>query len=61
MIALGTISDLSYALISGTSRNWFVGRRRSSSFSRYLTAGFYFVLALVAVTTKVDREGARSK
>jgi len=61
MITLGTISDLSYALISGTGRNFFAGRRRSGSFSRYLTAGFYFALALVAVTTKVDRGGARSK
>lgn len=55
MVTLGTISDLSYALLSGTGRNLFFARRGSSPVSRYLTAGFYFVLAFVALTTKVER------
>ena len=56
MVILGTISDLSYALISGTGRSFFLNRSGGSNpFSRSLTAGFYFVLAIVAMTTKVER------
>jgi threonine/homoserine/homoserine lactone efflux protein len=50
---MGLCCDSIYALISGTGGAWLRGQGRFGRYQRYFTAGVYFALALVALTTRI--------
>jgi hypothetical protein len=51
---VGLCCDSIYALISGTGGAWLRGQGRFGRYQRYFTAGVYFALALVALTTRIE-------
>lgn len=55
---VGLCCDSIYAVISGKGGAWLRGQGSFGRYQRYFTACVYFALALVALTTRVDRSSA---
>lgn len=56
--SVGFCCDSIYAIVSGKGGAWIRGQGNFGRYQRYFTAIVYFALALVALTTRVDRSSA---
>ncbi len=57
--AIGTSTDLIYAMISGSGGAWLRGQSKFNQYQRYVTAAVYFGMAALAATAKIDRTSAK--
>jgi threonine/homoserine/homoserine lactone efflux protein len=51
LVVIALASDISYALVSGSARNWLRNRRELLRRSRFLTGGVYITLGVTAALT----------
>lgn len=51
-VALGVLSDGTYALLAGSARRWIVGNRRALQAQKYGTAGVYIGLGALTAFAK---------